>query len=77
MTPVLLFLLILAYPNLDGFALFRVTAFNALLYGLVNLVHWFSPDRMVLGVMHLPLLLLAMVALGLPRFASRSSLQPI
>jgi hypothetical protein len=75
-TPVLLFLLILAYPNIDGFA-FRVTVFNALLYGLVNLVHWFSPDRMVLGVMHLPLLLLAMVALGLPRFASRSPLQPI
>jgi hypothetical protein len=76
MTPVFLFMLILAYPNVNKFA-FYVTAFNALLYGLVNLTHWFNPDRVVLGVMHLPLLLLAIVALVLPRFASHAKSQPV
>ncbi|MFZ6029613.1 MAG: hypothetical protein ACOYYS_18015 [Chloroflexota bacterium] len=66
MTPVFLFLLILSYPGTDGFA-FRLTAFNALLYGLLNLVHWADPDRVVMGVMHLPLLVLAVVALMLPK----------
>jgi len=75
MTPVFLFLLILCYPNLDGFA-FRVTAFNALLYGLFNLTHWFNPDMLVMGVMHLPLLMLSLVALWMPRFVSRAPLQP-
>ncbi len=62
MTPVFLFLLILCYPNVDGFA-FRVTAFNGLLYGLFNLTHWFNPDLVVMGAMHLPLLILPLVAL--------------
>jgi hypothetical protein len=66
MTPVFLFVLILAYPRVDGFA-FRVTAFNALLYGLLNIVHWFNPDHRVLGVMHLPLLVLALASLMLVR----------
>lgn len=66
MTPVFLFLLILAYPHVDGFAL-RVTAFNGLLYGLFNLSHWASPDTLWLGVMHLPLLVMPLVALGLAR----------
>lgn len=65
-TPVFLFLLILFYPTVDEFA-FRVTAFNALLYGLFNLTHWFNPELVMMGVMHLPLLLLALVALLLPR----------
>jgi len=69
MTPVLLFFLILAWPQVNGFA-FRVTAFNALLYGLFNLSHWFRPD-LVMGAMHLPLLILALVALWLPRFFPR------
>lgn len=67
-TPVFLFLLILSHPNTDEFA-FRVTAVNALLYGLLNLTHWFNPDRVVMGVMHLPLLALAVIALALSRFA--------
>jgi hypothetical protein len=70
MTPVFLFLLILAWPQVDGFAL-RVTAFNALLYGLFNLTHWFNPDLIVMGAMHLPLLVLALVALFLPKFSSQ------
>ncbi|MBN2148317.1 MAG: hypothetical protein JW726_13090 [Anaerolineales bacterium] len=72
MTPVLLFLLILSYPRVDGFA-FRVTAFNALLYGLFNLSHWFNPDRIIMGVMHLPLLLLSLLALFMLRFSNRFS----
>lgn len=64
LTPVFLFLLILAWPQVDKFAL-RVTAFNGLLYGLFNLNHWAAPERMWLGVMHLPLLVMPIVALGL------------
>lgn len=64
MTPVFLFLLILAWPQVDVFAL-RVTAFNGLLYGLFNLNHWAAPERIWLGVMHLPLLVLPIVALWL------------
>ncbi|MBI5950029.1 MAG: hypothetical protein HY865_00095 [Chloroflexi bacterium] len=75
MTPVFLFLLILAYPNVDGFA-FRVTAFNALLYGLLNLTHWFDPNLVVMGVMHLPLLVLALIALFLPRLVAQPPAQP-
>jgi hypothetical protein len=62
MTPVLLFLLILAHPHVNRFAL-RVTAFNGLLYGLFNLSAWASPDTLWLGVMHIPLLVLSAAAL--------------
>ncbi len=65
-TPVFLFLLILFASNPRGFA-FRVTAFNALLYGLFNLTHWFNPNTIWMGVMHLPLLILSLTALFLPR----------
>jgi hypothetical protein len=61
-TPVFLFLLILAYPHVDEFAL-RVTAFNGLLYGLFNLSHWSDPNRLWMGVMHLPLLVMSVTAL--------------
>jgi hypothetical protein len=70
MTPVFLFLLIMAYPNVDGFA-FRVTAFNGLLYGLFNLSHWFNPDYVVMGAMHIPLLVIPLIALLMPRFNIR------
>ncbi len=73
MTPVFLFLLILAYPQVDGLA-FRLTAFNALLYALFNLSHWAVPERLWLGVMHLPLLVLSLVALIL---AHQRPAQPI
>lgn len=66
LTPVLLFLLILAWPQVNRFAL-RITAFNGLLYGLFNLSHWTVAERMWLGVMHLPLLILPIVALWLTR----------
>lgn len=64
LTPVFLFFLILAWPNVSRFA-FRVTAFNGLIYALFNLNHWAIPERVWLGVMHLPLLVLSLVALGL------------
>ncbi len=68
LTPVLLFLLIVAFPNVSGFA-YRVTAFNGLIYGLFNLSYWFNPDTLALGVMHVPLLVLSIVALFVPRLA--------
>jgi hypothetical protein len=64
MTPVFLFLLILFYPDVDRFAL-RVTAFNGLIYGLLNLTHWFNPDLVWMGAMHVPLLVIPLVALFL------------
>lgn len=67
LTPVFVFLLILAWPQVDAFA-FRVTAFNGLLYGLFNLTHWANPDTVVLGVMHLPLLVVPITALWLARY---------
>lgn len=70
MTPVFLFLLVLAWPQVDKFA-FRVTAFNGLLYGLFNLNHWAVPERMWLGVMHLPLLVVPTVALVMGHRAYR------
>ncbi|MDW8396784.1 MAG: hypothetical protein RMM31_11135, partial [Anaerolineae bacterium] len=63
-TPVLLFLAILAYPRVNRFAL-RVTAFNGLIYGVFNLRYWASPELEWMGVLHLPLLVLPLVALGL------------
>jgi hypothetical protein len=62
MTPVFLFLLILFYPGVDVFSL-RVTAFNGTIYALLNLTHWFNPDRVWMGVMHIPLLVIPLVAL--------------
>jgi hypothetical protein len=64
-TPVFLYLLILFYPRVDGFA-FRITAFNGLLYGLVNMTHFFNPQLRWMGVLHLPLLIISLCALILP-----------
>ena len=74
-TPVFLFLLILFYPRVDGFA-FRVTAFNGLLYGLLNLFWWGSPDTAWMGVLHLPLLAISLVALLLPRLERAGKPKP-
>ena len=65
-TPVFLFLLILFYPKVNPFA-YKITAFNGLIYGLVNLMHFFYPARRWMGVLHLPLLLISAYALLLPR----------
>jgi len=69
-TPVFLYLLILFYPHVDPLA-YRLTAFNGLLYGLINMTHFAEPSRVWMGVLHLPLLILSLIALLLPRLAAR------
>ena len=70
-TPVFLFLLILFYPKVDAFA-YRITAFNGLLYGLFNMTHFFNPQLRWMGVLHLPLVVLSICALVLPRLERRT-----
>jgi hypothetical protein len=65
-TPIFLFWLILSYPHVNGLA-YRITAFNGFLYGMFNLAHWFNPKLWWMGVLHLPLLILSVYALILPR----------
>jgi hypothetical protein len=64
-TPVFLFLLILIYPKVNQFA-YRITAFNGLIYGILNLTHWINPESRWMGFLHLPLLVLSIYALILP-----------
>jgi hypothetical protein len=75
MTPVTLFLLILFYPKVDEFA-YRVTAFNGVIYGVYNLTHWFNPDTRWMGVMHIPLLVLSVAALLMPKVARKRTSRP-
>jgi hypothetical protein len=65
-TPIFLFLLILFYPQVNKLA-YRITAFNGLLYGLFNLTHWFNPELRWMGFLHLPLIIISVYALILPR----------
>jgi hypothetical protein len=68
-TPVFLLGLILIYPNVNQFA-YRITAFSGLLYGLFNLTHWFNPATQWMGFLHLPLLVISIYALILPRLTT-------
>ena len=70
-TPVFLFLLVLFYPKVDAFV-YRITAFNGLLYGLFNIMHFFDPQMRWMGVLHLPLLIISLCALLLPRVSARA-----
>ena len=65
-TPVFLLGLAFFYPGVNQFA-YRVTAFCGLLYGLFNLTHWFNPDTRWMGFLHLPLLIISLYTLILPR----------
>lgn len=65
-TTIFLFLLILFYPQVNKLA-YRITAFNGLLYGLFNLTHWSDPELRWMGFLHLPLLIVSVYALMLPR----------
>lgn len=65
-TPVFLLGLILLHPNVNQFV-YRITAFSGLLYGLFNLTHWFDPGTRWMGFLHLPLLIISIFALILPR----------
>ncbi len=75
-TPVFLLLLILFSTDHESFA-YRLLAFNALIYGLFNLTHWFNPNTVWMGVMHLPLLILSLIALFLPRLEQSLANKPI
>lgn len=68
-TPVFLFLLIIALPNVPPLA-YRITAFNALPYGLVNITSLFDPAFWWMGVLHIPLLALSIAALIMVRHQS-------
>jgi len=70
-TPVFLFLLVLFYPKVNAFA-YRITAFNGLLYGLLNMTHFFNPQLRWMGILHLPLLVISLCALLLPRVSVRA-----
>jgi len=61
-TPVFLYLLFILFPKVNIF-IYRITAFNGLLYALFNIAHWFNPDTRWMGVLHLPLLVLSIAAL--------------
>ena len=71
-TPVFLLGLIFIYPNVNQFA-YRITAFSGLFYGLFNLTHWFNPATQWMGFLHLPLLIISIYALFLPRINKRHS----
>lgn len=71
-TPVFLFLLVLFYPKVDAFA-YRMTAFNGLLYGLINMTHFLDPDLRWMGLLHLPLLVISASALALPAISRRKA----
>lgn len=75
-TPVFLFLLVLFYPKVNGFA-YRITAFNGLLYGLFNMTHFFDPDLWWMGVLHLPLLIISLYALILPSISARKGMKSL
>lgn len=66
-TTVLLFLLTLVRPNEKKIA-FRVTVINALIYRAANLSHLSDPDKMVTGVMHLPIMIMALFTPGITIF---------
>jgi hypothetical protein len=63
-TPVFLFFMILFFPNISTFG-FRMTAFNGLLYGILNLAHWFNPTTRWMGFLHLPLLVISIYSIVL------------
>lgn len=70
-TPVFLYLLSLFYPHVNGYA-YRITAFNGLLYGILNIQHFFTPGMSWMGVLHIPLLVISAYALLLPRLSRRN-----
>ena len=70
--PVFLYLLLILFPKVN-IPVYRITAFNGLLYALFNIAHWFNPDTRWMGVLHLPLLVLSIAALIQSRNKNNSS----
>ncbi len=60
--PVFLYLLFVLFPRIN-ILVYRITAFNSLLYALFDIAHWFNPDTRWMGVLHLPLLVISIAAL--------------
>ena len=75
-TPVLLFLFVLFYPEVNNLV-YRSTAFNGVLYGLFNMTHFFDPKLCWMGVLHLPLLLISLYALILPGLLKREAVRTV
>ena len=63
-TPILLFLLITAYPRVN-IVTFKLTRFVALMFAIMNMITWFvlNNDYWYMGIMHLPLLILSVIAM--------------
>jgi hypothetical protein len=74
-TPVFLFLLVLFYPKVNPFV-YRITAFNGLLYGLINMSHFRNPELRWMGALHLPLLVISACALSMPAIGRRKGGSP-
>jgi len=60
--PVFLYLMFILYPAVNV-PIYRLTAFNGLLYALFNLSHWFNQDTRWMGALHVPLLVISITAL--------------
>jgi hypothetical protein len=71
-TPIFLFLLILSYPQVNLLA-YHITAFSDLLYRLLNLSHWSTPEFRWMGNLYLPLLILSIYALILPQITRKQA----
>ena len=70
--PVFLYLLFILFPKVN-IPVYRITAFNGLLYALFNIAHWFNPDTRWMGFLHIPLLVLSIAALIQTRKGNLSS----
>jgi hypothetical protein len=72
MTPVILAVLTLYHPTVN-LAVFRVTSFVGMLFGVVNMLVWFAvmPSGWWMGVLHVPLLVISIYAFVLGFRASK------
>ena len=75
-TPVVLAILLLYFPNINK-ATLRVTAFIGLYFGIMNMITWFviTKEFWWIGVLHLPLLVISFTGLILSKSMSSISLK--
>lgn len=71
-TPVILCLLTLFYPGVNG-SLFRINSFVGIIYGLLNMQFLSSPQTLWMGVLHFPLLLISIYAFVLPYLGGKAN----
>jgi hypothetical protein len=67
-TPIILSILLLYYPRINGITL-RITSFVGLLFGILNMITWFilNTNFWWMGILHLPLLIISCVGLVLSK----------